>query len=203
MMLQAPVLLLNRNYQPIRVIKVRRALTMLYADVVRALDEQFHVFDCNAWSALSAHLREGVATLTKYIKVPRVVVFQVYDRIPVGRVRFSRNNIFIRDRLQCQYCTGFFPRHDLNLDRITPRSQAGKTNWVNVVTSCRPCNLGKGGRTPLQAHMKLMRQPTKPRWGQIQRSKRFPRSYQKWLPFLDPVSASYWNTELERDDNEP
>ena len=81
-----------------------------------------------------------------------------------ARVRFSRLNIYARDRNTCQYCGRRPPRAELNLDHVIPRSRGGVTNWENVVCSCVPCNLKKGGRTPDEARMRLLRHPIRPRW---------------------------------------
>jgi 5-methylcytosine-specific restriction endonuclease McrA len=114
-------------------------------------------------------------------------------------VRFSRHNIFTRDDHTCQYCGGLFARAELNLDHVVPRSQGGKTNWENVVTSCVSCNSRKGGRTPVQAGIRLVRPPRKPTWAELVHPPRFRARYREWLPFLNPVDASYWNTELDSD----
>jgi 5-methylcytosine-specific restriction endonuclease McrA len=130
------------------------------------------------------------------LKVPRVVVLQAYDRMPRTQVRFSRQNVYLRDGFTCQYCGKRFARHQLNLDHVVPRSKGGRTNWENIVCSCVRCNLTKGGRTPAQARMTLLRAPKKPSWTSLTPTiGKVP--YKEWLPFLDPVAASYWNTELE------
>jgi len=185
----------------VTVVSARRALTMLYAGVARALNAAFQQFDFQSWSALSAELNDDtVGTINRRIKVPRVLVLQVYDRIPLGRIRFSRHNIYVRDDHTCQYCGEHFPRKDLNLDHVVPRSKGGKTNWENVVTSCLECNFSKGGRTPLEAGMRLIKKPRRPRWSEILKPLKCRARYREWIPFLDPVDASYWNTELDSDE---
>ena len=88
------------------------------------------------------------------------------------------------------------PRCELNLDHVLPRSQGGKTSWDNVVCSCLPCNLKKGGRTPQQAEMTLLKKPVRPRWTPFFRSPAKRITYREWLPFLNAAEASYWNVEL-------
>jgi hypothetical protein len=98
-----------------------------------------------------------------------------------------------------QYCSKTLPRSQLNLDHVVPRSQGGRTSWENVVCSCVKCNLTKGGRRPEQAGMKLLKVPARPSWSSLTPS--FGKvPYKEWLPFLDPVTASYWNTELLDED---
>jgi 5-methylcytosine-specific restriction endonuclease McrA len=129
--------------------------------------------------------------------VPRVIVLQIYDRIPKTKVRFSRHNIYMRDGNTCQYCGRTLPRTDLNLDHVVPRSQGGRTTWENVVCCCIDCNLAKGARTPDQAGMRLLKAPLRPRWTPTFRAAGDRIRYREWLPFLDIPNASYWNVELE------
>jgi 5-methylcytosine-specific restriction endonuclease McrA len=123
-------------------------------------------------------------------------VLQVYDRFPRARVRFSRQNIYLRDGLTCQYCQQRLPRSELNLDHVIPRSRGGRTTWENVVCSCIACNVRKGGRTPQEAGMRLMKTPTRPRWSPFAKELGGRLLHEDWRPFLTLTSASYWNAEL-------
>ena len=201
-MLSTSVLVLNRLYQPVHVTSVRRALILLYRGAAKAVDEQYQTFDFESWAELSAALHEeSIGTPHKRLRVPRVILLQAYDHLPRARVRFSRLNIYARDRNTCQYCGRKPQRAELNLDHVVPRSHGGVTSWENVVCSCVPCNLRKGGRTPDQAHMKLLRQPIRPRWTPFFRGP--PKSgafYEQWLPFLTLSDMAYWNNELREED---
>ena len=200
-MLDAHVLVLNRLYQPVNITDVRRAMGLLYGGAARALDREYRLFDFPSWAALAADLGDDTLGLTHggRMRIPRVLVLQVYERVPLGRIRFSRHNIFLRDDHTCQYCNAKLPRRLPNLDHVIPRSQGGHTNWENVVASCLTCNLRKGGRTPDQAGMHLRRYPRKPSWAQLVHPPRLRAHYREWLPFLGPVDAAYWNVELETD----
>jgi 5-methylcytosine-specific restriction endonuclease McrA len=198
-MLNSNVLVLNRLYQPVHVTTARRAFTLLAAGAARAMDRQFQLFDYPSWAALGAeHGDDVVRTPSRVLKVPRIIVLQAFDRIPRGRIRFSRYNIYARDNNTCQYCNRHFDRTSLNLDHVVPRSKGGRTTWENVVCSCIPCNLRKGCRTPEEAGMKVVKTPARPRWSPLFRLPRHVR-FDEWKPFLDPVDASYWNTELQED----
>ena len=199
-MIDTHVLVLNRFFQPVNVTNVRRALCLMYIDTARALDRDYRLLDFVSWAALSAEWGQDVVnTVSHRIRIPRIVVLQTYERIPRGRVRFSRHNIFVRDDHTCQYCHRRLPRRHLNLDHVVPRSQGGGSNWENVVASCIPCNIKKGGRTPAQAGMTLRQKPARPTWDEMIRVPRLRARYREWLPFLSPVDALYWNTELESD----
>jgi 5-methylcytosine-specific restriction endonuclease McrA len=174
--LNTKVLILNRSYLPIHVTSVRRAFVLLYQGIAKAVNAQYQTFDV--------------------IRVPRVVLLVTYDRVPKRQVRFSRYNIYARDKCTCQYCDSRYPRQELNLDHVIPRSRGGTSTWENVVCSCQECNRRKGGRTPQEARMALLRKPYKPKWTPFMQDTFNLSRYHEWLPFLNSVDASYWNTEL-------
>jgi 5-methylcytosine-specific restriction endonuclease McrA len=198
--MNAKVLILNRSYAPVAVAGIERAFGLLVTGAAKALDANYQTFDFESWSDLAAEYGDDVVrTAQRAIKVPRVLVLQGFDKLPRTKIRFSRQNIYSRDDFTCQYCGEQLARSKLNLDHVLPRSQGGRTSWENVVCSCIECNEYKGGRTPEQAGMKLKRIPRKPTWQSVSpKSKSAP--YKEWLPFIDPVDASYWNTELLDDE---
>ena len=196
-MLSSSVLVLNRLYQPVHVTSVRRAIVLLYRGAAKAVDEQYQTFDFESWAQLSAAVEDSIGTSSKRLKIPRVILLQAYDHLPRAKVRFSRLNIYSRDKSTCQYCGKRPPRAELNLDHVVPRMKGGVTSWENVVCSCVPCNLKKGGRTPEEAGMKLLKQPVRPRWTPLFRAT--PKAgplYSQWLPFLSLQDLAYWNAEL-------
>ena len=198
-MLNSAVLVLNRNYQPVHVTSVKRAFSLLYAGLARAIDSQYRLHDFESWSALSSANHDAISTISRSIRVPRVVVLTAFEHLPKGRVRFSRLNIYARDHDTCQYCAAHLPRSQLNLDHVIPRTLGGKTAWENIVCSCIECNLKKGGRTPDQARMKLIRPAVRPRWTPFFRGSGKRANYREWLPFLSLADASYWNVELNEE----
>jgi len=193
--LNTKVLVLNRSYLPVHITVVRRALSLLYQGLARAVDEQYRTFDFDSWSTLAAD-EDRIGLVDRAIRVPRVILLQGYDRIPRRYVRFSRFNIYSRDQNRCQYCGRQFPRAELNLDHVVPRSKGGTSIWENVVCSCHRCNRLKGGRTPAEAGMRLIRQPRRPQWTPFMTETYSLRRYKEWMPFLSAVDAAYWNTEL-------
>ncbi len=74
----------------------------------------------------------------------------------------SNSTLFNRDAHICLYCGGHFRHSDLSRDHITPISQGGQDDWVNVVTACKRCNNHKADRTPEQAGMELLAVPFAP-----------------------------------------
>jgi 5-methylcytosine-specific restriction endonuclease McrA len=195
--LNTKVLVLNRSFLPIHITSVRRAFSLLYQGVAEAVNAQYQTFDFASWSELSLSVHdETVGMVNRVIRVPRVILLVAYDRLPRRQVRFSRFNIYARDKSTCQYCGKRFARTDLNLDHVVPRSQGGTSRWENVVCSCHACNRKKGGQTPEQAGMHLLKAPRRPEWTPFMMQTFSLRHYQEWAPFLSTVDASYWNTEL-------
>ena len=134
-----------------------------------------------------------IRTPSRRIRIPRVIQLAYYDRVPHREVRFTRRNIFFRDRNRCQYCGKVFAQRDLNLDHVVPLSRGGRSEWTNVVTACVPCNSRKGSRSPEEAALKLFRRPKKPAGHPILRSGWIQSFHEEWRTFLD---EAYWNVEL-------
>ncbi|MFO1064094.1 MAG: HNH endonuclease [Pirellulales bacterium] len=170
--LECSVLVLNRFYMAVRVVNVRRALTLLYrgcAEVITIEDDQYLNYDFEAWCELSQFYALEKQPGEDYLKavhfdlqIPRIIRLTRYERLPKVSVRFNRKNLFARDNHLCQYCGTTRPANQLSLDHVVPRSLGGKTTWENIVCCCLACNSRKGGRTPLQAGMKLLSKPIKP-----------------------------------------
>lgn len=196
---QSRVLVLNKSYMPIQITSVRRAFCMIYLGIAKVVDKEYQTFDFQTWSRLAIETgEEAMGTVDRLIKIPRVILLQAYDRLPKKQVRFSRFNIFARDKSTCQYCGRRKTKNELNLDHVVPRAAGGQTTWENVVCSCLHCNRKKGGRTPHEAGMKLIKKPTRPHWTECLNISTKSTLYREWLPFLNIVDFSYWNVELER-----
>lgn len=196
--LNTKVLVLNRSFLPIHITSVRRAFSLLYQGIAHAVNAQYQTFDFQSWSELSISVHDdSVGMVDRAIRVPRVILLLTYDRVPKRQVRFSRFNIYGRDRNMCQYCAKRFPRSEINIDHVIPRSRGGASTWENVVCSCHACNRRKGGRTPMEAGMHLLHPPRRPEWTPFMLETFSFRRYREWLPYLSTVDVSYWNTELE------
>ena len=203
--LEASVLVLNKMFMAVHVICVKRAFCLLakdLAEVVSLEEGQFTTYDFSTWREVSEFRSKNyrqedddwVRTVSTEIQVPRVIRLTGYDRLPKQTVKFNRRNIFARDNNQCQYCGKKFPTSELSLDHVIPRAQNGKTTWENIVCACVDCNVRKGGRTPRQASMALIRKPEKPKRSPLLTMKLTQRKYQSWQSFLD---AAYWSVELK------
>lgn len=143
--LDAPVLILNRNYEPLNLVPVKRAIILLMkgkAETVKLAND------------LVIRAARGA------ILVPSVIRLTVYARRPPARVKLNRKSILIRDDYTCQYCGYRGP--GLTIDHVIPKNRGGKTDWDNLVACCTRCNSKKGNRTPEEAGMTLRKKPRKP-----------------------------------------
>ncbi len=78
--------------------------------------------------------------------------------------RFN-HKLFRRDQNICGYCGDQYADDELEREHILPFSRGGRDNWMNVVSSCRPCNQRKADKTPEEANMPLLYAPYVPsRW---------------------------------------
>ena len=193
-MIETNVLVLNRLFQAIQVTSVRKAFCLLYKGHVRAVAPDYTTYDWEDWVDIPPQSNEdSIITPTLRIRIPRVVLLVDFDRLPRHEVRFTRKNIFYRDRNRCQYCGHKFQTRDLNLDHVVPLSRGGKSTWENVVCCCIKCNSRKGGLLPEEAGMHLIRSAVKPRWHPLVKISFTTGQYEAWKNFLD---IAYWNAEL-------
>jgi len=173
-------LLLNATYEPLRVLDWKRAITLLWQGKVEVLE---------------VHERE-VRGISITIRLPSVLRLLRVVRVKnwYRTVKFSRANIFLRDRYTCQYCKRRFRTENLTFDHVLPIARGGKKNWGNIVTACIKCNNKKSGQTPDEAGMKLIKRPEKPNWQpSITLTIGIRNAPESWRDYL------YWNLELEKD----
>jgi len=202
--LDAKVLVLNKIYMAIRVISARRAFCLLvndHAEVIHVDNGKYLSYDFETWAELSQFQEEfepgnhdWVRTVRFDIAVPKIIRLYGYDRMPAQHVKLNRRNLFARDRNQCQFCGAHFPTSELSIDHVIPRAQGGLDTWDNLVCACVRCNARKGGRTPEQASMALIRSPVRPRRNPLISLRLGQEKYQSWKAFLD---EAYWSVELK------
>lgn len=139
-------LLLTPWFAPYGVISWERAVVLCFLDKAEVLEE----YD------------DAVCSPSISLRTPAVIRLTKARVRPTHRVRFSRQNVLLRDAYRCQYCGERRLPHELNQDHVLPRARGGRTTWENIVTSCYGCNDRKGSRTPEEAGMTLLRRPFKP-----------------------------------------
>ena len=202
--LDARVLVLNKLYSAVRVVDARRAFTLLCkgaAEVVNVEAGSYVSYSLNSWAEAAEFQRafehedhDWVTTPSIVMAVPKIIRLLGYERLPREPVKPNRRNIYARDQNRCQYCGKHFSTKELTLDHVVPRVQGGENSWTNLVCACVRCNARKGGRTPNQARMKLIRDPVKPRRNPAITLRLGSPKYQSWKAFLD---EAYWTVELQ------
>jgi 5-methylcytosine-specific restriction endonuclease McrA len=175
----ARTLLLNSTYEPLKVITWQRAVTLLWLGKVEVI----------------RHYDRDIRSVTFKIRMPAVVRLLRFIRRKRQQISFSRKNLFARDDNSCQYCGQKRDSSELTYDHVVPRSLGGKTDWQNIVTCCIACNRRKGGRTPEQAGMRLLRHPRRPEKlpGVLTITIGLSSAPDAWRDFL------YWNVQLDED----
>jgi 5-methylcytosine-specific restriction endonuclease McrA len=204
--MQSSVLVLNRLYMAIQVMSVRRAFCLLFKDLAEVINVENGTYvsynfqswrEASEWKAAMDGRKEHedwIQAVNFQIQVPRVIRLLRYDLFPKNIVKFNRRNIFLRDENRCQFCGHRFPTQQLSLDHVIPRSRGGLTNWENIVCACLRCNVRKGGRTPHEAGMRLIRRPQKPKRSPMLAQQLTSVKYESWKQFLD---EAYWTVELQ------
>ena len=174
-----PALVLNADYRPLSYYPLslwswQDAIKAVFLDRVNIVAE----YDFEVSSPSFAMALPSVVCLKSYIR-------------PSKNPAFTRFNVFLRDKFECQYCGG---TGELTFDHVVPRSKGGLTTWENVCAACSPCNLRKGNKMPREAGMIPRQKPYIPTVENLHRNgRKFPPNYlhDSWMDFL------YWDAELE------
>jgi 5-methylcytosine-specific restriction endonuclease McrA len=182
------------SYIPLSAVSWQVALRLLFTDKVRVIKEY------DNWSVRSQYLD---------MKVPSIVIMT--EQVKWSKhVKYNRMNVYLRDDLTCQLrinrrckeVAGKVHISELTLDHVVPRSHGGKTNWLNVCTSCKDCNSQKGDDHTIVPKKK----PHKPTYYEIlAKRKNLPlyvreeewRMYIDWPEDLIKVTPSHHRDDIE------
>ncbi len=145
-MLNRPVLLLNQNYEPLSLCRLKRALVLIMSRKAEPLEKSDMV----------------IRTVNLSIPVPTVLRLNYYVRVRRREVPLTKRNILRRDNNTCQYCGVRKPV--MTTDHVIPKALGGTDSWENLVCACPECNAKKGNRTPSEAKMPLRRKPKAPHY---------------------------------------
>jgi len=144
-------LILNKDAAPINVLPLsavswQDAIKYMCLDRVTVLDWY------DDWIVHSANWET---------KVPAVMMVKDYVR-QNKYPRFSKFNVTLRDRFNCQYCGTNVSTNTVTMDHVYPVSMGGRTNWENIVASCMKCNTTKGSKL-----IKPKREPYRPTYYEL------------------------------------
>ena len=141
-MLQLPVLLLNQNYEPLTILKLKRAITLVILGKVDTVENE------------NGKLIHAISLA---YRVPSVIRLRYFVKIRRKEISLTKKNVIKRDSHQCQYCgkrTGL-----MTADHILPKALGGEESWENLVCACHECNNRKGDRSLKQSGMHLLKKP--------------------------------------------
>jgi 5-methylcytosine-specific restriction endonuclease McrA len=171
-------LLLNATYEPLKVVHWQKAVTLWCQGKVEIVS----VYDREVRAVTFSFKLPSVIRLLRFVHIKRRL-----DYVP-----FSRANIYARDEYSCQYCGDAYSTSELTFDHVVPVAHGGRKDWENIVTCCITCNRRKGGRTPEQARMRLVRHPRRPEKAPALRMtiglRNAPDSWRDYI---------YWNVSLD------
>jgi len=162
----SPVLVLNQNYEPLNICKVRRAIVLLLYGKAEVLENG----------------QGNLHSVNNVLDIPSAIRLVYFVRHPRRQRKLTKIEIFNRDRYTCQYCGQ--EGKELTLDHVIPRRRGGEHSWENVVSACIPCNRRKAGRTPAEARMPLLHQPKPPSNDGFYVPYQYLRSHTEWQKYL-------------------
>jgi 5-methylcytosine-specific restriction endonuclease McrA len=116
-------------------------------------------------------------------KVPAVMILKEYQKKKTG-VRFSKQNVFLRDMYTCQYCGDSVTSKHATLDHVLPVSHKGKSTFENTVCACASCNANKGNNHKIVPKVK----PVKPTYFQLidkRKKMKFDLRHPSWAAYLE------------------
>lgn len=198
--MSADVLVLNKNFAAIQTMDWQKVFSLVWQGHAEVVDQDYQVYDFEEWAELSKLIADNpsgyVHTVNFRLAIPDVIRLTRYERLPNSEVKFTRSNIYQHYKYTCCYCGIKYPASNLNHDHVIPRSRGGATNWHNIVLSCLDCNAKKANRTPEEAGMKLLVQPSRPRFKGVQHALvQTPfKVRESWQRFID---FCYWNSDIE------
>ena len=174
-LMNSRVLVLNKNWIPVDILNVVDAISKVFAGRAKFLDvETCATYNFADWvDNWDDAIRTAKVAADRAISSPRfkfllpdVIVCTEYRgfgyHVSHRQPKFSRANIYRRDRNMCQMCGKKFHTEDLTIDHVIPRKFGGPETWENLVCACVSCNTQKGDQRPEQAGLKLRRQPKRP-----------------------------------------
>ena len=155
------------NFLPLSTINWQEAIRYMVLDKANVL----------AW-----HEEWVVRSARWETQVPAIIMLRDYMK-PKTAVRFSKSNVFLRDRYTCQYCNDKLEKRHCTLDHVLPTSMGGKTTFENTVCACGPCNANKGANHKIKPKVK----PYKPTYFQLvdkRKKMKFHLQHPSWELYL-------------------
>jgi 5-methylcytosine-specific restriction endonuclease McrA len=125
-------LILNASYEPLTVVKVTRAITLLYHDKATVEDASPFVMNTS----------NGEFVIPYVIRLK----YEVKRKMILREPKFSRRGVLFRDSYVCGYCG----EHGDTIDHVTPKALGGLSTYENCIAACKKCNHKKSSKTLTQ-----------------------------------------------------
>lgn len=212
------VLVLSKSWTPINVLNALDAIHKVINGRADCIDvESRGIYDFESWVDNWSDAKKTAQIATDRIissggfsiVIPDVIVCTEYRgfgyKMMTGEMKFSRANVYRRDRNICQFCGKKFPTEELTMDHIIPKSKGGPMSWTNIVLACTSCNHKKSNKSLKESGLKLIRKPFVPMANDLKRSpiesilhKVGNKPPKTWKQFIEKlVSNMYWQVELQ------
>lgn len=183
--MKKPILILNRNWLPVAAKHswsdafvgmcsgAFKPVDIWYATNedgivdLNTIESMMVINSMEEWAEVPIRAYDEYVTSPKRVyRMPAVVVCAKFDQIPEKRTQFpTKQNIWKRDKYECQYTGEKLTREDLSIDHCLPSSRGGGNTWTNLVTCKKSLNVWKSDRTPEECGLKLINRPFKPAGG--------------------------------------
>jgi len=121
-------MVLNASYEPLTIVSVKRAITLVLNGKAVIVDASDRVY----------------RSASEIIAVPFVVRlnYYVHRKVGVKPAAFSKATVLVRDGRKCAYCS----RPANTIDHVIPRKLGGKDTYENCVAACGRCNTKKADK---------------------------------------------------------
>jgi 5-methylcytosine-specific restriction endonuclease McrA len=105
----------------------------------------------------------AIGTVRQKIRVPTVIICPKFTKMPIKKLRPTKQGIRERDKNKCQYTGKELTNKTASLDHILPRSKGGGDSWENLVLCHKDVNCKKGNRLNEEIGLKLLSKPAAPK----------------------------------------
>lgn len=140
----ASTMILNASYEPLTIVSVKRAVTLVLNGKAVIVESSEKVFRSSRME----------------MNVPYVIrlTYYVHRKLSVKPAKYSKATVLARDGHKCAYCS----RPANTVDHIVPRKHGGANTYENCVAACLRCNGKKADKLLREVGYSLLIKPYAP-----------------------------------------
>ena len=184
-------LVLDKNYQPIRIVNLKGAIYLVFREVANVIDQDYNIFKLQEWIRHSENTYavdkdfKALRSVSSVFGIPDIVILRNYKQRVPRQSACTKNNVIFRDLCECQYCGMKLMHSETTIDHVIPASKGGSLTWENAVTACKRCNNKKGNKDLDKSGLMLSNIP-KPLFWDHNYFRRYEKRYPNdaWRSFL-------------------